>query len=120
MRKTALILFSLTLLFLTVLITKYLSNTDKRLISPLINKENVLGVNLWLPNLSSDQKADGPEISAKAAFFIDSQTGQVLYEKNSKTRLPVASLVKVMTALIALEQKSLEDQFVVSEIVANM
>lgn len=118
MRKIALISFSAILIFLTILITKYLSNTDKTLISPLINKENVLGVNLWLPNFSSEK--GGPEISAKAAFFIDAQTGEVLYEKNSKTKLPIASLVKVMTVLIALEQKGLDEQFMVSERAANM
>lgn len=120
MRKIALISFSIILIFLTIIVTKYCSNTDKNLISPLINKENVLGVNLWLPNLSSENKTEGPQISAKAAFFIEAQTGQILYEKNSKTKLPIASLAKIMSVLIALEQRGLDEQFVVSERAANM
>jgi D-alanyl-D-alanine carboxypeptidase len=42
-------------------------------------------------------------ISAKSAYVLDAKTGKVLYEKNSNVRLPLASLVKVMTALVATD-----------------
>ena len=47
-----------------------------------------------------------PDISATAAIVMDATTGFILYEKNiNEPRYP-ASLAKIMTALIALEQYS--------------
>lgn len=40
-------------------------------------------------------------ISARAAYVYDVRTKEVLYAKNEKARLPLASLTKVMTALVA-------------------
>lgn len=42
-------------------------------------------------------------IAAKAAFLMDSRTGKVLYEQNSDEKYPVASIVKLMTILLTLE-----------------
>ncbi len=42
-------------------------------------------------------------IEAKAAIVLDAKTGEVLYEKNSDTELPLASVTKLMTALVANE-----------------
>ncbi|MCX8012370.1 MAG: D-alanyl-D-alanine carboxypeptidase, partial [Desulfobacterota bacterium] len=47
-------------------------------------------------------------ISARAAFLMDATTGEVLYEKNPDLPLPPASTTKVMTAIIALENTSLD------------
>jgi D-alanyl-D-alanine carboxypeptidase (penicillin-binding protein 5/6) len=46
---------------------------------------------------------DGIKITAKAAYVLDARTGEVLYAKNADARLPLASLTKVMTALVATE-----------------
>ncbi len=42
-------------------------------------------------------------IKADSAYVIDVNTGNVLYEKNSDTQLPIASITKLMTALVAYE-----------------
>ncbi|CCQ95598.1 Serine-type D-Ala-D-Ala carboxypeptidase [[Clostridium] ultunense Esp] len=54
--------------------------------------------------------AKGPSIQAKAAALIDVQSGRVLYEKNGNERLPIASLTKIMTAIVAIEEGNLEDK----------
>ncbi|MGN0714831.1 MAG: D-alanyl-D-alanine carboxypeptidase family protein [Anaerovoracaceae bacterium] len=41
---------------------------------------------------------------AKAAILYEMTTGTVLYEKNADTQLPPASMTKVMTAILVLEQ----------------
>jgi len=41
------------------------------------------------------------EIEAKAAYVYDAATGEVLYSQNEEERLPLASLSKLMTALVA-------------------
>ena len=44
-----------------------------------------------------------PQVSAASAVMMDGDTGRVLYEKDSRTRRPIASITKLMTALVALE-----------------
>ena len=44
-------------------------------------------------------------VNARAALLIDAQTGEVLYDKNSGTPMPIASLTKLMTAMVYLESK---------------
>ncbi len=93
----------------------------KKLISPLLKQEKVLGVNQWLPSqVLANSQNNAPQITAKGAFFIETKTGQVLYSKNINQRLPVASLVKVMTILIALEHKKMEETYLVSQRAADM
>lgn len=87
--------------------------------SPLPRGEIVLGVNQW--QFSALQPVySTPSITAKAALFLDTRSGQVFFAKNAHQRLPVASLVKVMTVLISLERKNMDDQFTVSQKAAEM
>ena len=46
---------------------------------------------------------DSLKLTAESVYVYDSRTGEVLYEKNASKRLPLASLTKVMTALVALD-----------------
>ncbi len=56
-----------------------------------------------------------PEIPAKAAILMDAESGEVLWEKNSDLELPMASTTKIMTAVITLENASLDEKVVISE-----
>jgi D-alanyl-D-alanine carboxypeptidase (penicillin-binding protein 5/6) len=63
--------------------------------------------------------------TAKSAILIDSDSGTVLYEKNSHERLPPASITKIMTMLLVLEavergQISLQDEVTISQRAASM
>ena len=42
-------------------------------------------------------------VSARSAVLIDSDSLRVLYEKNARIRMPMASTTKIMTAVVALE-----------------
>lgn len=44
-------------------------------------------------------------VYARNAILVDPRTGEVLFEKNSTRSVPIASLTKLMTALVFLEQK---------------
>ncbi len=110
----------LTLLVLFMIINESLDKKSVQLISPLLSKEKVLAENLWFPSGILGVQTDEPSITANAALFIDSKTGQALFSKNSNSKLPIASLVKVMTALIALEHKGMDDQYEVSQKAADM
>lgn len=96
--------------------------TNTSLASPLgISKLN-LADNVWLPKgvplVFGEEKA--PEITAKSAFFVDTQTGEVLYEKDPHERLPIASLTKVMTVIVALENHKYSDVFSISQQASDM
>ncbi|MBQ2729483.1 MAG: D-alanyl-D-alanine carboxypeptidase [Clostridia bacterium] len=54
-------------------------------------------------------------ISARSAVMLEAQNHCVIFEKNSRERLPMASTTKIMTALIVLECCSLKDTFTVDE-----
>lgn len=45
----------------------------------------------------------GVELDARAAIVVDDKSGKILFEKNANQRLPLASLTKIMTAVIFLE-----------------
>ena len=45
----------------------------------------------------------GPAVSAPSAVLMEKQTGEVLYEKNAHERLSPASVTKVMTMLLIVE-----------------
>lgn len=69
----------------------------------------------WLPNNQPDNlDVDKVDISATSALVIDYQSGKILYAKNANRPLPIASLTKVMTALIALETVPLDQKMIVS------
>lgn len=47
---------------------------------------------------------DEVDISSKSAVLVDFASGSILYEKNSSDHLPIASMVKMMTILLTLEE----------------
>ena len=64
-------------------------------------------------------------VEGKAAYLADYATGTVLYAKNEHDRLPIASMVKIMTALLTVEavdagELSLDEEVFVSENAAGM
>ena len=55
-----------------------------------------------------------PDVRAEAAIIYDSATGHVLWESNSNNQRSIASITKVMTAVVFLENSpNLSDQIVV-------
>ncbi len=57
-----------------------------------------------VPMAASYTYADEVDITSKSAYLMDYSSGQVLYEKNATSHLPVASMVKMMTILLTLEE----------------
>ncbi|ENU31918.1 D-alanyl-D-alanine endopeptidase PBP7/8 [Acinetobacter sp. NIPH 1852] len=46
-----------------------------------------------------------PSVNARAALVMDAQTGEVLYSKNTNSALPIASITKVMTAVVTADAR---------------
>ena len=49
-----------------------------------------------------------PSIRAEGAILMNADTGEVLYEKNADTRYYPASITKMMTALLVIENSELD------------
>lgn len=56
-----------------------------------------------------------PSIDAKAYLVMDVKADEVLYSQNPDMQLPPASLTKIMTAVVAMEQYSLSKTVVIPE-----
>ena len=56
-----------------------------------------------------------PELASEAAILMDASTGQILYAKNAWERLYPASITKVLTGLLALENLESTDTLTVSQ-----
>ena len=69
--------------------------------------------------------ADEIKVNGKAVYLVDSATGTEMYSSRSDDRLPIASMVKIMTTLLALEsvdrgELSLDEMVPVSDAAASM
>ena len=54
-------------------------------------------------------------LTARAAFLVNAETGEILYQRRPDRELPPASTTKVLTALVALNHAKLNDRFAASE-----
>ena len=46
-----------------------------------------------------------PAVSARAALVMDAQTGEVLFSKNTNASMPIASITKLMTAVVTADAR---------------
>lgn len=84
--------------------------------------------NIWAEEKTGQSpNAIQPELAANAmsAVLMDADTGTIIYEKNSHTKLPPASITKVMTMLLTMEaidegRLKLTDKVRTSEYAASM
>ena len=74
--------------------------------------------------LASNKTAEDT-YSAKSLFLMDYNTNQVLYEKNSLDKIPVASIVKLMTICLTCEEIdygniNIDEKVIASEYASSM
>ena len=82
----------------------------------LKNNKQATFLDLWSPVFETFASTNRvPEIHARSALMYDLVNEKVIYEKNSKTQVPMASLTKIMTAIIALEDKNMPDIYKVNK-----
>lgn len=68
-------------------------------------------------------ESDGvtPKLASSAVAVIDQSTGNVLFEKNANQVVPIASITKIMTAMVALDaQPSLNEMLTISDADVDM
>lgn len=100
----------------------YRQITNDKILSPLPdflnNNENkeVSTLDFWLPQIIGlfSEKDNAPVITAMSALVYDLTDDKVLFEKNPHERLPMASLTKIMTAVVAIENKRKDNVYTVT------
>ena len=60
-----------------------------------------------------DSKIEKPVIDAKSGLVYDTRSGRFLFAKNPRLKLPVASLTKILSAVVVLENLDTKDIIVV-------
>lgn len=94
------------------------------LLSVLLVSAFVLA-SVFATNTSVCEAATDFKTVGKSAYMVDYATGTVLYARNENERLPIASMVKIMTSLLTLEAVergdiSLDDDVEISQNSASM
>lgn len=69
---------------------------------------------------AEEEKKDDLQLYAQAAVLMDADSGRVLYGKNEKSILPMASTTKIMTCILALEYGNPEQIVEASSYAASM
>lgn len=75
--------------------------------------QQVTSLDLWTVHPSPNSRA--LELSAKSALSYDLTTNKVLFAKNPQEKLPMASLTKIMTAIVALEHQRSDNAYTVTQ-----
>lgn len=60
-------------------------------------------------NSASSVAVEKPTVQSEGAVLLNANTGEILFEKNGNTRFYPASITKLMTALLTVENCSLSD-----------
>lgn len=75
----------------------------------------------WQPDFSAKASSgETLEITSLSAISYDTTTDTLLYDKNSNARLPMASITKIMTAIIALENLDMSKKVKVTKSAAEI
>lgn len=91
------------------------------ILQKIIPKLNLYPINYELKKPISKIFASNASYEQLSSYIIvDFDSGQILTEKNSTTSVPIASLTKLMTAIVAIDLAKTDDLFTVSNHAANM
>ncbi len=57
----------------------------------------------WAAFVPGAHAGDAPKLKSSAVLIVDAETGEVLYDKNAAAVVPIASITKLMTAVVLLD-----------------
>jgi len=92
---------------LTLIASTYLTPVNQQARLPLNyiqNEQEAILAQEIKPGPTKNPDMLGVKLTAKSALVLDQESGQVLFEKNGREALPMASLTKIMTAVTILDQ----------------
>ncbi len=75
------------------------SNIQRQYVTPVLPDLSALTCDLHFDKVA----AKGPGLTTASAILVNASSGDVLYSKRSKERRPIASLSKLVTAMVVLD-----------------
>lgn len=129
MKNLKIILKLIILFVLTIGIITAISNKKERAIvtESLISSSDINSKQMYNSTLKSvisanknwvlknkNNTSNQPEIIGQAGMAVEINSGDIVFSKEANIRRPIASLVKIMTAVVALEHKNIGDKIYVS------
>lgn len=103
----------------TTTLSEVLSPLSKTLTKVPYQQVNAQG--FWQPKLQSENEtASALPLTAHSAISYDLSNEKLLYGKGMNERLPIASLTKIMTAVIAIENLDMNSKVTVSKSAAEI
>jgi D-alanyl-D-alanine endopeptidase (penicillin-binding protein 7) len=74
------------------------------------------GICAWSSLIHADTaRAAGPNLLSSSALVMDARSGEPIFEKNARTVTPIASITKLMTAVVVLDaQQSLDETLTIT------
>lgn len=117
---TILLLTSFVLILYFLIVPR--NSDNEKYLSPIPNfltrsdNNQVTLLDFWSPLIEKIQGSEKnvPDFTARAVLMYDLTTNKSLFEYKSEEKLPMASLTKIMTAIISLENKREDDTYPVS------
>jgi len=91
--------------------------SEKNYYTTLLKTENLTSD--WAPG-EEFGTSNEPDISGESAILVDINSGKIVYEKNGEKKMKIASLAKIMTAVVALEHKNIKEEIIVSSNAASI
>ena len=76
---------------------------------------SILIIFITLLNNFNAYATEPPEINAKSAIVVEKNTGKIIYEKDSNIQNYPASVTKILTAILVIENCNLDDVVTVSQ-----
>jgi D-alanyl-D-alanine carboxypeptidase len=123
----SLLLYSIAVAIFTILINiflyifihqKHLKNFFESPIPDFLtlsSNSQVKLLDFWLPIIEKTEGSENgvPDFTAKSVLIYDLTTNKTIFEHKAFERMPMASLTKIMTAIVALENKRSDDHYTV-------
>ncbi len=72
-----------------------------------------------IEDVKSFEWPEAPEIVGEAAIIMEAETGAILYQKDAYSKMYPASITKIITAIVAIENSSIDDIVTASEYAIN-
>jgi D-alanyl-D-alanine endopeptidase (penicillin-binding protein 7) len=87
----------------------------KRLLVALLVATSLLGIEstATAASKSTTKPTTGPEIRSASALIVDGNNGEVIFERKATLVTPIASITKLMTALVVLDGQQPLDEVIV-------
>lgn len=113
MKKIGVIIF--TTIFLNYNIVCYADLEDNEIVNTNAvisevekeNKEKTINVNS--NSIKKQDLNELPKLNSKVGLIFDRASKRIIYEKNGKKQVPMASTTKIMTSIVVLENADLTD-----------